>query len=114
MNLKRLRKLAKSSKFQTLFRRVKESHILELFRNKYDLSKVQELFLYYLEFYEMLYRDLANKERYISEEVIANDLRADAYLLLRTKEGYKKENKENKRQVDTSGNQPSIIFKRNK
>lgn len=110
MDLKTLRKIAKSNRFQALYRRAKESGMIRLFTNDYDLSKIQEWFLHYLEIYNLLYRDLANREPYITEEVIQNDIRADAYLLLKSK---KKDNpKKNKREVTTSGDIPSMIFRR--
>jgi len=113
MNLKILRKLAKSNRFQALYRRSKDSQI-RLFNNNYDLTKIQEWFLYYLEIYDMLYKDLARKEPYISQEVIDSDIRAEAYLLWKSLDmPDKKENKKpNKREAITSSNIPSMIFRR--
>ena len=110
MNLEILRKLAKSIKFQTVYRRAKESQMVKIFSNNFDLSKIQEWFLYYLEVYNMLYQDLANKEPYISEEVINNDIRCDAYLFMKSKKKDTKDSK--KKETTTSTRIPSVIFKR--
>ena len=110
MNLKILRKLAKSDKFQILYNRAKELGSLKLFRNDSDLSKIQTWFLYFLEMYNVLYRDLSENKDYITEEVIQDDIRTDAYLLLRKTEKSKKNNK-NEKEVNTSGDMPSIIFR---
>lgn len=110
MNLKILRKLAKSVKFQSIYRRAKESGMIKIFYNDFNLSKIQEWFLYYLEVYSMLYQDLANKELYISEDVINNDLRCDAYLFMKSKIKDKKDPK--KKETTTSSKIPSIIFRR--
>ena len=111
MNLKALRNLAKSEKAQSLYRRAKESGMIKLFKNEYNLSKIQEWFLYWLEVYNLLYKDLVENKPYISEEVIKHDIRTDAYLLLRASGDTEKQNK-NKKQIDTTGNTPSILFKR--
>jgi len=111
MNLKILRTLAKSEKFQALYRRAKDTGVIKIFKNDYNLSKIQDWFFYYLEVYNMLYQDLANKEPYLTEEVIKNDLRCDAYLLMKSKTKNKKEEK-NKKEAITSSNIPSIIFKK--
>jgi len=110
MNLKILRKLAKSEKFQSLYRRAKESGLVKVFRNEYDLSKIQNWFFYYLEIYHMIYQDLNNKEAYLTEEVIQNDLRCDAYLFMKSKNKNKITEK-NKKEAITSSNIPSVIFK---
>ena len=108
MNLTILRKIAKSDRCQILYNRVKELGSLKLFNNDSDLSRVQTWFLYFLEIYNMLYRDLADGKNYISEEVIADDVRTDAYLLLRRQS---KIQKTNTKEVVTSGNMPSVIFR---
>ena len=110
MDLKTLRKIAKSNRFQSLYRRAKESGMVRLFVNDCDLSKIQEWFLHYLEIYNLLYKDLANKEPYITEEVIQNDIRADSYLFFKSKQ--KDNKKKNRREVTTSGDIPSMVFRR--
>lgn len=110
MNLEILRKLAKSDRFQAIYHRAKNSGMIKLFKNNYDLSRIQEWFLHYLEIYNLLYKDLVNGEKYISEEVIQNDIRTDAYLLLKSKSNPNQKTK--KREITTSGDVPSVIFKR--
>jgi len=112
MNLKTLRNLAKSEKLQALYRRAKESNLIRLFKNNFDLSKIQEWFLYWLEVYHLLYKDLAENKPYISEEVIQNNIRTDAYLLLRASGDLDKTKKKQQKDIDTTGNTPGIIFKR--
>lgn len=92
MNFKLLQKLSRSNKWQILYNRAKELGTLRLFKNDIDLTKIQIWMLYFLEMYSSLYTDLAMNEDYISEDVIEDDLRCEAYLLYR-KEKSKKENK---------------------
>ena len=113
MNFTVLKKLAKSDKYQILYNRAKEIGTLKLFSNDYDLSGVQINFLYLLQMYNVLYQDLAEDRDYISEEVIEDDIRTEAYLLLRKELTKKKDNKNySKKEVNTSGEIPGIIFRR--
>lgn len=109
-----IRKLARTNKYQSLYARAKELHNIALFRNKHDLSKIQIVFLQWLQIYHSLFQDLAVKENYISEEVIKNDIRTDAYLLYRSKKSKfdVKDTKTDKEINNTSG-LPSVIFKEN-
>ena len=111
MNHKILKKIAKSERWQLVYNRVKEIGTLKLFSNIEDLSEVQLWFLHYLTMFDNLYQDLARDEKYISEEVIADDIRCDAYLLYRRLERNKDKNKGNK-EVTTNGTVPSVVFKR--
>lgn len=108
MNLKMIRNLAKSNKYQALYSRVKEIGSLKLFHNECDLSEAQRWFLYFLEIYHSLYTDLYMEKEYISQEVIDDDIRTDAYLLLKITD----ENKKQKTEIDVSNPVPSVIFKR--
>ena len=111
MKANALQKLARSNTAQTIYRHIKEIGSLRLFNNDTDLSHIQVLYLYYLSMYESLYTDLSMGEALISEEVIKDDLRCEAYLL------FKKINRKNKKQnskksiTDKSG-ADSLIFKR--
>lgn len=115
MNFKIIRKITRSSEWQLLYNRAKELGTLRLFKNDIDLTKVQLWFLHFLEVYSSLYMDLAMKEKYISEDVIQDDLRTEAYLL------YKKEKKpeeeknrytgKNKKRVP-AGDIPKVEFVR--
>ena len=107
-----LQTLARSNTAQTVYRHSKELTGLRLFNNDTDLSHLQILYLYYLSLYESLYNDLSMGEEFISEDVIKDDIRVDAYLL------YKRVNRKNKKQnaniksvVDNAGS-GSLIFRR--
>ena len=111
MNITALKNLAKSNHAQIVYHRAKEINI-RLFENDSDLSNVQIYYLYFLELYSMLYMDLQMQEELISEDVINDELRCEAYLL------YKKVNKKQKvnsqkKPVHTGG-AGSLIFKRGK
>ncbi len=107
-----LRKLARSHQWQSLYVRCKDIGTLKLFTNDSDLSETQRHFLMWLEVYNSLYMDLRMEEDFISNDVIEDDIRCEAYLLYKSKKrDTKKEEKENKK-VDTSGDGHSVIFKR--
>jgi len=107
-----VRKLAKSYQYQFLYRRAKEMSNINLFYNNIDFSRLQLLFLKWLQIYNVLYDDLQMKKSYISQEVIDDEMRTEAYLLYKSQEEEKpKSSKQQKRQRDTSGNLPSVIFK---
>lgn len=114
MNQMILRKLAKSNRFQILYSRAKEIGTLKLFINDCDLTKAQTFFMYYLELYASLYRDLGSKEPYISEEVIADDIRTDAYILWRSKFKQKEQKelkkKTGKKQINPNSEVPTLLF----
>ena len=110
--MKVLQNLARSNTAQLIYRHAKELSGIRLFNNDTDLSHIQVLYLYYLSLYESLYTDLAMQEPYLTEEVINDNLRVEAYLL------YKKVNRKNKKQntntkdvIDNVGN-GSLIFRR--
>lgn len=107
---KEIRRLARSYYWQNIYIRGKEISNLHLFANSYDFTKIQVLFLSWLEIYRRLYQDLANEENYISEEVIKDDLRTDSYLLYKNK--YKGTIKDKKHSTDKLGKIPSVVFKR--
>ncbi len=121
MNHKLLRNLAKSDKHQILYHRAKEIGTLKLFNNDSDLSRIQIEFLYYLELYSSLYKDLGSHEPYISEDVINDLIRCEAYLFWKSTQKYKEEkeksnmNKKNRgRKIDKNSNVPHMIFHRKK
>lgn len=116
MNHRILRKVARSTKWQLLYNKAKElAGSIKLFNNVLDLTKEQIWLLYYCELYSSLYTDIATNESYISEDVIVDDLRTDAYVLYRN-EKRKKEFKnrlDNKNQESKStGGIPRVIFRR--
>jgi len=80
-----LRCLAKSTQFQNLFAASKEIFGIKLFRNSFDFSNIQMIFLNYLYMYDSIMRDIATEN--ISKEVLSDEIYEDAYML------YKKENR---------------------
>lgn len=105
--LSALRRIARSVKYQNLYTRAKELNHIRLFENDTDFSYLQSLFLYYLELYHSLYTALAQGEPNLSEEVLTDDIRTDAYLLWRNKA---KNKKTDIKTTTTSDN--SVVFKR--
>ena len=107
-----LRILARSVYWQNYYSQAKELNFISLFKNRTKLTKIQILFMHWLSVYSSLYQDLANEDDYISEEVILDELRCDAYLYWRRKAKDKTKKKE-----DTSEEAsqllgiPKIVFK---
>ena len=108
---KQLRKLAKSNKYQMIYENAKELSSIKMFHNSEDLSQLQLTFLYWLSVYNSLNVDLACKKPNISQAVIDDELRAEAYLLWR-KENRNKTKKETEKQVNNTG-VPSVVFTKN-
>jgi hypothetical protein len=91
-----LRKLAKSVKHQNLFTASKEIFGIRLFRNNFEFSKIQEIYLSHLYSYDSLNRDIILEN--ISKHVMDNEIYEDAYLLWKRKNTKKiniKDNKQN-------------------
>ena len=105
-----LRKLAKSNRYQFLYARTEKMSNIKLFNNNIDFSYIQIIFLQWLQVYYSLYEDLYMKEEYISQEVIDDELRTDAYLLWKNRVKGKK--KQDKKSIDRTSGVPSVIFKR--
>lgn len=83
-NEKLIRKLARSTYYQNIYKSAKEIGSIHLFENSTNLSGVQNLFLFWLSIYDTLYSELGQKEwKYLDEKVIDNDLRCDAFLYWR-------------------------------
>lgn len=106
MNFNALRSLAKSVKYQNLYTRAKELNNIRLFENDTDFSYIQDMFIYYIEVYNSLYTDLYSKEPNISQEVIDDWIRTEAYLF------WKKHSKPNKEGKTTIPGPDSVVFKR--
>jgi len=88
MNLdSQIRKLARSVYWQNLYRSSKDAYGIGLFKNTANFSSVQVNFLYWLQIYDMLYTELQKQEwgSILTERVINNDIRCDAFLYWRTK-----------------------------
>jgi hypothetical protein len=81
---KQIRFLARSSYWQNIYRSAKDIGSIQLFENKTNFSGLQSLFLFWLNIYDSLYADLAQKEwKYLDEKVINSDIRCDAFLYWR-------------------------------
>ena len=82
-----IRKEARSAYWQNIYRASKDCSNISIFKNNSDYSAIQSQFLYWLKVYDMLYSELAQKEwSYLSEDVIENDYRCDAFLYYRKRE----------------------------
>ena len=83
---KNVRKLAQSSHWQSLYRSSKEIGGIYLFNNQTNFSGIQASFLYWLRVYSLLYTELSDMESpYLTEKVIKDDMRTDAYLYYRNR-----------------------------
>ena len=78
-----LRDLAKSIESQNLFLASKEIHGIYLFKNNFDFSKIQTIYLSYLYNYNSINRDIIIEK--ISKHVLDNFIYEDSYLLYRSK-----------------------------
>ncbi len=107
--IKYIRKLARSGKYQLLYAKTKEISNIRIFENDINFSGLQLEFLYWLSVYNNLYQDLAMKEKYLTKEVINDDIECDAYVYWKSKQKDKKEIKEVKTNVTGI---PSLIQKR--
>ena len=93
----KLRKMARSSYWQNIYRASKSGSGLQLFENVTNISGLQNRFLYWLSIYEMLFDELGRYEsHYLTESVIIDDDRCDAYLYYRRKKNEQEWKKYNK------------------
>lgn len=97
----KLRNLAKTDYWQLIYRSSLESSNVQLFENVTNLSGIQIRFIYWNSVYKLLNDELANREdTRLTQAVIDNDYRADAYLIYRNKKNdfllkkYKREEQE--------------------
>lgn len=102
-----LRTLAKSNYYQILYNRAKELNI-SLFENKSDFSLIQVNFFSWLEAYSSLFTDLALGEEYLDKDVINDELRVEAYFLLKKKK--RKEKNKGEFKQEKSSKLPSVVF----
>jgi len=97
-------KLAKNIKYQNLFSASKEIRGIRLFKNTYNFSKVQEIFLSYLYIFDSIHKDIVNDS--ISEKVLDNDTNIywESYLIWKRKHN-KNTTQSKKKEVElVSGN----------
>jgi len=84
-----LRKLAKSSKYQTLYSQYKESGAM-IFRNTHNYTDYQIYFMQYLRFYSNLNMDVYMGD--VDEIVLDNDIYEDSYSYYKSKVKNNKKN----------------------
>lgn len=108
-----IRDLARSHKWQTLYSRAKDLG-LKLFSNKEDLTRLQIIFLDYLELYSSLYQDVAMEEEGISMEKIKDDIMVDAYLVFKKRQRSKKKSKNKKERKKNNTSVPNLVFTKGK
>ena len=86
MDISLLRQLAKSQQYQDLYILCKELH-LKFFKNDYDLSYLQIIFLKYVSFYYSIIMDISLGE--VGERVLENEIYEDSYSLYKNKKDKK-------------------------
>ncbi len=101
---KEIRRLARSSYYQELYKASQDCSGIYLFDNQSNFTRQQYTFLYWLRVYSMLYNELYSMEwKNLDKKVIENDDRCDAFLFWRSKQ---QEKKIRKYQKDERKNQP--------
>lgn len=81
-----IRQLARSTYWQEIYNASKNGSNIQLFKNGFNFSGVQYLFLYWLRVYSMLYDELYSMEwQNLDEAVIKDEIRCDAFLYYRRK-----------------------------
>lgn len=100
-----IRELAKKVESQNLFAASKEINGIYIFDNKREFSKLQQLYLFYLYFYDSIYSNIALKK--VSEKVLDNSIREDSY-------SYYQKNKKEEKDKPKNDHDVHLVFKRNK
>lgn len=99
-----IRKLARSQYWQEIYNGSKTCSGIHLFKNTSNFSGIQNLFLYWLRVYDMLYNEMYKLEWLnLDEEVIKDNDRCDAFLYWRRKEIEKEIRKAKREQRKNSG-----------
>lgn len=111
--VKYIRKLAKDPYYRTIYSISKEYNI-RLFKNDYDLTQIQVMFLQYLSFYQAIYMDISLDE--VEDDVLDNEIFEDSYIFYKNNKKEKKpKNTKYQKQED---NQTQVggfnwVFKKN-
>jgi len=104
-----IRQLAKSQHWQTVYSASQKCSGVHLFKNSIDFSSFQMQFLYWLSVYDMLYTNLSTfEDPLLTDAVIDDDVRTDAYLYYRKKRNqseWKKHHQEQRLQNSRSRKQ---------
>lgn len=95
---------------QNLFSAAKEMTNIQMFRNKYNFTKIQEIFLSYLYFYYDIFQDVALKK--IDKNILKNEIYEDAYIYWK-KEKYPETRKIKDKKKQTHKN-VQLVFSNNK
>jgi len=108
-----LRTLARTNEMQTLYARAKDMG-LRFFNNDGDHSRVQVIFLSYLELYFSLYKEIASSAECISLNTLKDDMDVDAYLVWRryTQNKKEKSGSPNKKSKSNNSGIPTVRFKK--
>jgi hypothetical protein len=110
-----IRKLARSTYYQQLFHSSKNCNGIYLFENQTNFSGIQSLFLYWLETYSLLFKELSQLEwENLDEKVLKDDYRTDCFLYWRSKfieKEIRKAKKEEKKAKKKPGTLGLPIFK---
>jgi hypothetical protein len=86
--------LARSIKMQNLFTASKELYGIKIFRNSFDFSNIQSIFLSYLYNFDSINRDIILEN--ISKHVLDNQIYWNSYLIYKRKNLKKINIKDNK------------------
>lgn len=89
-----MRNMARSYRYQTLYTRSKELG-LKLFDNDRDFSKIQMVFLGWLNVYDFLKAQIQMDKPHLSEEILENNTLTDAWLYWWSKKGNKQQHNTN-------------------
>jgi hypothetical protein len=102
-----IRGLAKTNKYQTLYCFAKEGS-LTLFKNQFDYTNIQVIFLNYLNYYFNLYTDIAMGD--IDDKVLEDFLYEDSWIYYKRKKREEEnlKNKKESRKVKTPTNKKVI------
>jgi len=92
-----LKQLAKENKTQNLFSASREIFGVRLFNNELDLSKIQQVFINYLYFYENLITDVMSNS--VSDKVLLDDVYAEAYVVYKKKDKSKDKPEDKQREI---------------
>jgi len=108
----KIRELARSNYWQNLYHSSKEINGINLFQNDRDFSGLQNLFLYWLRVYHMLFEELGQKDwENLNESVLKDDICCDAFLYWRSKEQEKRIYENQKQERENKSESKKNSFK---
>jgi len=89
-----LRELARSIRGQNLFLAAKELSNIQIFKNRFNFSKLQDIYISFLYMYETINRDIILDN--ISKKIYDCELYEDCYMLWKRQNTKKKEESKDK------------------